>query len=130
MPLSTYYLLCSSQLAFNVVFAFTFNRQKITPFILNFLVLLSLSAMMLGIHSDSDRPGGVNTSKYIIGFICTIVASAMYGLILSLMQLVFNGVLKKETFAVVLEIQILTSIVATVVCIVLLFVGREFSYIK
>ena len=45
------------------------------------------------------------------------------------MQLVFNRILK-ETFAVVLEIQILTSIVATVVCIVLLFVGREFSYIK
>ena len=50
MPLSTYSLLCSGQLAFNVVFAFTFNRKKITPFILNFIVLLSLSAIMLGAH--------------------------------------------------------------------------------
>ena len=102
MPLSTYSLLCSGQLAFNAVFEFTFNREKITPFILNFIVLLSLSAIMLGIHSDSDRLEGVNTSKYIIGFICTIAASVMYGLILPLMQLVFNRVLKKETFAVVL----------------------------
>ena len=85
---------------------------------------------MLGIHSDSDMPKGVNTSKYIIGFICTVVASAMYGLILPSMQLVFNGVLRKETFAVVLEIQIFTSIVSTMVCIIGLFVGGEFRDMK
>ena len=130
IPISTYSLLCSSQLAFNVVFAFIFNRKKITPFILNFLVFLSLSAIMLGIHSDSDRPKGVNTSKYIIGFICTLPASVMCGLILPSMQLVFNRVLKKETFAVVLEIQIFTSLVATVVCIIGLFVGGEFKDMK
>ena len=107
-----------------------FNRQKTTPFILNFLVLLSLSAIMLGVHSDSDKPKGVNTSKYIIGFICTIASSAMYGLILPSMHLVFNRVLKKETFAVVLEIQIFTSIVVVVVCIIGLFVGGEFKDMK
>ena len=72
----------------------------------------------------------MNTSKYIIGFICTIAASAMYGLILPSMQLVFNRVLKKETFAVVLEIQIFTSIVATVVCIIGLSIGGEFRDMK
>lgn len=130
MPLSTYSLLCSSQLAFNAVFAFILNRQKITPYILNSLVLLTLSAILLGVHSDSDRPKGVNTAKYIVGFICTIAASAIYGLLLPLMQLVFNRVIKKETFAVVLEMQFFISIVATVVCIIGLFVSGEFRDMK
>eukprot|EP00253_Pinus_taeda_P004689 PITA_04689 len=127
MPVSTYSLLCSSQLAFNAVFAFMLNRQKISPYILNSLVLLTLSAILLGVHSDNDRPEGVNTAKYIGGFICTVAASAMYGLILPLMQVVFNRVIKKETFAVVLEMQIYTSMVATVVCIIGLFVSGEFQ---
>ena len=46
------------------------------------------------------------------------------------MHLVFNRVLKKETFAVVLEIQIFTSIVVVVVCIIGLFVGGEFKDMK
>lgn len=130
MPVSTYSLLCSSQLAFNAVFAFILNRQKITPYILNSLVLLTLGAILLAVHSDGDRPKGVNTAKYIVGFICTVAASAIYGLLLPLMQLVFNRVIKKETFAVVLEMQIFTSIVATVVCIVGLFVSGEFRDMK
>jgi len=126
MPVSTYSLLCSSQLAFNGVFAFILTRQKITPYILNSLVLLTLSAILLGVHSDGDRPKGVNTAEYIVGFICTVAASAIYGLLLPLMELVFKRVIKKETFAVVLELQIFISIVATVVCIIGLFVSGEF----
>jgi len=130
MPASTYSLLCSSQLAFNAVFAFMLIRQKITPYIVNSLVLLTLSAILLGVHSDSDRPKGVNTAKYIVGFICTVAASAIYGLLLPLIQLVFKRVIKKETFAVVLEMLIYTSLVATVVCIVGLFVSGEFRDMK
>lgn len=126
MPVSTYSLLCSSQLAFNGVFAFILTRQKITPYILNSLVLLTLSAILLGVHSDGDRPKGVNTAEYIVGFICTVAASAIYGLLLPLMELVFKRVIKKETFAVVLELQIFISIVATVVCIIGLFISGEF----
>ena len=118
IPVSTYSLLCSIQLDFNVLFAFIFNRKKITPFILNSLVFLSLSAIMVGIHSDSDMHEGVNNGKYIIGFIRNVATFSMYGLILQLMQLVFNRVLKKETFVVVLEMQIFTSIVSIVVCII------------
>lgn len=130
MPASTYSLLCSSQLAFNAVFAFSLNKQKITPSVLNSLVILIFSAVLLGVDSDGDRPEGVSTTEYIIGFFCTVAASAMYGLILPLMQLVFQRVIKKETFAVVLEMQIYTSIVATVVCIMGLFISRESEDMK
>ncbi|KAH9313779.1 hypothetical protein KI387_022406 [Taxus chinensis] len=130
MPASTYSLLCSTQLAFNAVFAFMLNKQKISPAVLNSLVILTFSAVLLGIHSGSDRPPGVSSSEYVIGFICTIAASALYGLILPLMQLVFKRVLKKETFAVVLEMQIYTSIVATAVCIIGLFASGESQHIR
>ena len=98
----TYHLLLYSwvgELAFNVVFTFIFTRQKITPYILNSLVLLTLSAILLWVNLDSDRPKGVNTAKYIVGFICTVATSAIYGLLPPLMQVVFNRVIKKETFA-------------------------------
>ncbi|GLJ11987.1 hypothetical protein SUGI_0181540 [Cryptomeria japonica] len=130
MPASTYSLLCSSQLAFNGVFAFILNKQKITPSVLNSLVILIFSAVLLGVHSSSDRPEGVSNAEYIVGFVCTVAASAMYGLILPLMQLVFQRVIKKETFAVVIEMQIYTSIVATAVCIMGLFISRESEDMK
>eukprot|EP01018_Ginkgo_biloba_P005420 Gb_25279 [translate_table: standard] len=130
MPVSTYSLLCSSQLAFNAVFALILTGQRISPYILNSLVLLTFSAILLGVHSDSDRPAGVSSGQYIIGFICNVAASAIYGLILPLMQLVFKKVTKRETFTVVLEMQIYTSIVATVVCIMGLFISGESRQLK
>eukprot|EP01018_Ginkgo_biloba_P005418 Gb_25281 [translate_table: standard] len=130
MPVSTYSLLCSSQLAFTAVFALILTRQRISPYILNSLVLLAFSAILLVIHLDSDRPAGVSSRQYIIGFICTVAASAIYGLILPLTPLVFNKVTKRETFTVVLEMQIYTSIVATVVCIMGLFISGESRQLK
>uniref|UniRef100_A0A0D6QVX5 Probable purine permease n=1 Tax=Araucaria cunninghamii TaxID=56994 RepID=A0A0D6QVX5_ARACU len=130
MPASTYSLLCSSQLAFNAVFALVLVKQKIGPYTLNSLVILTFSAVLLGVQSDGGRPAGVNNVQYIIGFVCTVAASAMYGLILPLMQLVFKRVIKKETFAVVLEMQIYTSIVATAVCVIGLFISGESQHLK
>ena len=109
MPVSTYSLLCSSQIAFNFLFALILNMQKITPYILNSLVFLTLGAILIVVHSYGDMPKGVNTSKYIVGFICIVAASAIYRLLLPLMQLVFNVVIKKETFAVVLQMKIFHS---------------------
>ena len=45
-PVSTYSLLCATQLAFNAIFSFFFNSQKFTPLILNSLVLLTISASL------------------------------------------------------------------------------------
>ncbi|KAL3833020.1 hypothetical protein ACJIZ3_007756 [Penstemon smallii] len=122
---STYSLICATQLAFNAIFSYLINRQKFTPLILNSVVILSLSSALLAINDDSDKPSGVSKGKYIIGIITAIAASALYSLLLSLMQLTFEKVLKKETFSVVLEMQIFTAIVATCVTIVGLFASGE-----
>ncbi|KAL7158340.1 hypothetical protein ABFS83_02G136400 [Erythranthe nasuta] len=122
---STYSLICATQLAFNAIFSYFLNSQKFTALIFNSVVILSLSAALLAINDESDKPVGVSKRKYIIGIVTALAASALYSLLLSLMQLTFEKVLKKETFSIVLEMQIYTAIVATCVAIVGLFASGE-----
>lgn len=124
---STYSLICASQLAFNAVFSYFINSQKFTALILNSVVVLSLSAALIAVNEDSEGPSKVSKWKYILGFVCTVGASAVYSLLLSLMQLSFQKVLKRQSFSVVLDMQIYTSFVASCVCIVGLFASGEWK---
>lgn len=124
---STYSLISASQLAFNAVFSYFINSQKFTALIINSAVILSFSSALLAVDDSSGEPSGVSKGNYIIGFLCTLGASAIYSLLLSLMQLSFQKVMKRETFSVVLEMQIYTSLVATCACIVGLFASGEWS---
>ncbi|XP_050225166.1 probable purine permease 11 [Mercurialis annua] len=124
---STYSLICASQLAFNAIFSYFLNSQKFTSLILNSVVVLSFSAALIAVNDDSDGPSGLSKGKYIIGFLCTLGASAIYSLVLSLMQLTFQKVIKKETFSVVLDMQIYTSLVATCVSVIGLFASGEWK---
>ncbi|KAK8693367.1 hypothetical protein V6N13_070952 [Hibiscus sabdariffa] len=124
---STYSLICATQLAFNAVFSYFLNSQKMTALILNSVAILSLSAALIAVNEDSEVPSGVNKGNYFLGFICTLGASALYSLLLSLMQLSFQKVLKRETFSVVLEMQIYTSLVATCVSTAGLFASGEWK---
>ncbi|GMH22354.1 hypothetical protein Nepgr_024197 [Nepenthes gracilis] len=122
---STYSLICATQLAFNAISSFFINSQKLTPLILNSVIILSLSASLLAVNGSSDTPSGVTKLEYAIGFLSSLGASALYSLLLSLMQLSFEKALKKETFSVVLEMQIYTSMAATAVAIAGLFVSGQ-----
>lgn len=124
---STYSLICATQLAFNSVFSYFINSQKFTALIFNSVIILSLSASLIAVNDGSEGPSGISKWKYTIGFLCTLGASALYALLLSLMQLTFQKVLKKETFSVVLEMQIYTSLVATIVSIIGLFASGEWK---
>ncbi|EOY24099.1 Drug/metabolite transporter superfamily protein [Theobroma cacao] len=127
LPVSTYSLLCATQLAFNAVFSFFLNSQKFTPLILNSLILLTISAALLAVNADSENTSTVSKGKYAIGFLCTVGASATYSLYLSLVQLSFQKVIKRETFSTVLDMQIYPSFVATCGCIVGLFASGEWK---
>ncbi|KAJ8756085.1 hypothetical protein K2173_024632 [Erythroxylum novogranatense] len=124
---STYSLISASQLAFNAVFSFFINSQKFTSLILNSVVVLSFSAALIAVNDDSQGPSGVSKLKYLIGFLCTLSASAIYSLLLSLMQLSFQKVIRKETFSVALEMQIYTSLFASCVSLVGLFASGEWN---
>ncbi|KAK1273128.1 putative purine permease 11 [Acorus gramineus] len=131
LPVSTYALICATQLAFNAVFSYFINHQKFTHLIFNSVVLLTFSAALLGVNSDSEgsdtKP---SAGKYAIGFACTLGASAAYSLILSLMQFSFENVIRRETFAVVLDMQIYTAFVATSASVVGLFASGEWRTLK
>ncbi|KAF3451186.1 hypothetical protein FNV43_RR07279 [Rhamnella rubrinervis] len=130
LPVSTYSLICASQLAFNAFFSFFLNSQKFTPYIVNSLVLLTISSILLVFQTDSTNQTEVSQLKYAIGFICTIGASAGYGLLLSLTQFSIQNILKRETFSVVIDMTVYQSLVATCATLVgLLLVesGKIFS---
>ncbi|GAB4857747.1 hypothetical protein Ancab_015654 [Ancistrocladus abbreviatus] len=126
IPVSTYSLLCATQLAFNAIFSFFLNSQKFTALIFNSLVLLTISAALLAINADSES-STISKSKYPIGFLCTLGASATYSLYLSLVQLCFEKVIKKETFNTVLGMIIYPSFVATCTCVVGIFAGGDWK---
>ncbi|KAF2282829.1 hypothetical protein GH714_043120 [Hevea brasiliensis] len=129
LPVSTYTLICASQLAFNSVFSFFLNSQKFTPFIINSLVLLTISSVLLVFNNESANPTRFSKAKYAIGFICTVAASAGSGLMLSLTQLCFRKVLKRQTFKVVMDMVIYQGIVATGVTMIGFFAGGEWKSI-
>ncbi|ESW18620.1 hypothetical protein PHAVU_006G056100 [Phaseolus vulgaris] len=133
LPVSTYSLICSSQLAFNAFFSYFLNSLKFTPYIVNSLVLLTISSTLLVFQnesSDDSQSSQISKKKYVIGFICTVAASAGYGLWLSLTQLVFKKVIKKETFKVVMDMMIYTFLVGTCAIIVGLFASGEWKGLK
>ncbi|BFG31154.1 hypothetical protein CerSpe_174280 [Prunus speciosa] len=128
LPVSTYSLLCATQLAFNAFFSFFLNSQKFTPFILNSLVLVTMAASLLAINADSENnTNNIPKRKYVTGFLCTLGASATYSLYLSLVQLSFQKVIKSETFSTVLNMQIYPSFFATCGCVVGLFASGEWK---
>lgn len=130
LPVSTYSLISSSQLAFNAIFSFFLNAQKFTPYITNSLVLLTISSALLVFHSNSEDPKGVSRGKYALGFACTIGASAGYGLLLSLNQLCFRRVIRKETFRAVLDMLVYQSLVSSVIVMVGFFASGEWEHLR
>ncbi|XP_061364152.1 probable purine permease 10 [Gastrolobium bilobum] len=130
LPVSTYSLIGSSQLAFNAFFSYFLNSLKFTPYIINSLVLLTISSTLLVLQPDSSDSTQVSKKKYVIGFICTVAASAGYGLLLSTTQLAFKKLLKRESFKVVMDVIIYQSLVATSATLVGLFASGEWKGLK
>ncbi|CAL0299713.1 unnamed protein product [Lupinus luteus] len=128
LPVSTSSLIIASQLAFTAIFAFFMVKQKFTAFSINAIFLLTLASGVLAMHSSGDRPAGESTKAYVMGFIMTLLAAVLYGIILPLVELVYK--IKQEiTFATVLEIQFVMSLVATIVCAIGMIINKDFKAI-
>ncbi|KAJ0622892.1 putative purine permease, plant [Helianthus annuus] len=130
LPVSTYSLICASELVFNAFFSYILNGQKFTPFITNSLVLLSFSSTLLVFQSDSEQTMKTTRSKYILGFVCTLAGSAGYGLMLSTTQLVFRKILRTPSYKVIFKLIVYQNMVASVAIVVGLFASGEWKDIK
>ncbi|XP_076939521.1 putative purine permease 10 [Bidens hawaiensis] len=130
LPVSTYSLICVSELVFNAFFSYFLNGQKFTPLIANSLVLLSFSSSLLVFQSDSEQTAKTSRSKYIIGFICTVGASAGHALILSTTQLAFEKILKSQSYKGVFDFIVYQNLIASAAIVVGLFASGEWMAIS
>ncbi|KAK6124154.1 hypothetical protein DH2020_042127 [Rehmannia glutinosa] len=132
LPVSTYSLLCASQLGFNALFSCILNSQKLTSFIVNSIFLLTVSTILL--ISQPGPPGagaGAGTGgKFALGFICTLTGAALYAFLLSLEQLAYGKVLKGKTVNEILNVIFYESLVTSCVLLVGLFGSGEWRGLK
>lgn len=129
LPVSTSALLIASQLAFTAAFAFVLVRQKFTSYSVNAVVLLSIGGAVLALHTSGDRPEGESKKEYILGFLMTLGAAALYGFILPLMELTYKKAKQTITYSLVLEIQMVMSLFATLFCTVGMLINKDFQVI-
>ncbi|PWZ40694.1 Purine permease 3 [Zea mays] len=132
LPVSTSAILISTQLAFTVFFAFLVVRQRLTAASVNAVALLTVGAVVLGLHVSSDRPPGVTRGRYWLGFSLTLCAAALYGLVLPLVELAYRraaGGGRAVTYALVVEMQLVMGFFATAFCTVGMVVNKDFQAI-
>ncbi|KAK8957864.1 Purine permease 3 [Platanthera zijinensis] len=130
LPLSTSSLLISTQLGFTALFAFLIVRQKFTASSINSVVLLTVAAVVLGVHANGDRPAGESNAKYYAGFAMALGAAVLYGLVLPLVELMYGKAKQDISYTLVVEIQIVISVAATAFCAVGMAVNKDFPAIS
>ncbi|CAH9067034.1 unnamed protein product [Cuscuta epithymum] len=130
LPVSTVLLIASSQLAFTSLFAFILVKQKFTAFTINAVVLLTLSAVVLGVRAGNDRPAGESKKEYIMGFAFTVGCAALLGLLLPLVELSYSKVkMARIEYSMVLEFQMVLCFAATLFCTVGMLINHDFQAI-
>ncbi|KAK2659845.1 hypothetical protein Ddye_006378 [Dipteronia dyeriana] len=129
LPVSTSALIIASQLAFTAGFAFLLVKQKFTSFSVNAVFLLSIGAAVLALHTNNDRPNGESNKEYVLGFLMTLAAAALYGFILPLVELTYKKGKQEISYALVMEYQMVMSLFATLFCTVGMLVNNDFKVI-
>ncbi|OWM67743.1 hypothetical protein CDL15_Pgr019244 [Punica granatum] len=129
LPVSTSSLIIASQLAFTAGFAFLLVKQRFTSYSINSVFLLTLAAVVLGLHAGSDRPEGESDRVYAVGFMMTVAAAAFYGFILPLVELCYQKGKQTITYSLVLEYQLVMCFFATAFCTVGMLINKDFQVI-
>lgn len=129
LPVSTSALLISTQLAFTAGFAFLLVKQKFTSFTINSIFLLTLAAIVLALHSSTDRPANESNKQYYMGFFLTLGASALYGFVLPMVELTYKKAKQTITYSLVMEMQMVMSLFATVFCAIGMLINKDFRAI-
>ncbi|KAH6773558.1 Drug/metabolite transporter superfamily protein [Perilla frutescens var. frutescens] len=130
LPVTTYSLTCATQLGFISLFSYFINRQKFTPYIVNSLVLLTISSVLLVFQSGSGDSNKMSRRKYVIGFICTLGASAGAALLLSLTQLAFQKIIKRENIRAVIDMAVYQCLVASVAVVIGIFASGDWKKVR
>lgn len=127
LPVSTAALIIASQLAFIAIFSYFMVSHKFTPFTINAVVLLTVGAAVLGMHTETDKPVHETHKQYIIGFLMTVAAAVMYAFILPLVELSYQKAKQPMSYTLVLEVQMVLCLLASIVSLVGMFIAGDFK---
>lgn len=127
LPVSTSALIIASQLAFTATFAYFLVKQKFTAYSFNAVVLMTIGAAVLALHSSADRPAGESSKEYVIGFLMTLAAAILYGFVLPFVELSYKLSKQNITYTLVMEMQLVISVSATVFCVIGMLVNHDFQ---
>ena len=108
-------------------FAYLLVKQKFSPFSVNAIVLLTIGSSVLALHTNSDRPEGESNKEYVLGFIMTLAASALWGFILPLTEFTYQKAKQIIDFPLVMEIQLYINFFATLFGIVGMLINNDFK---
>nr|QBG82572.1 pup6-like [Papaver somniferum] len=129
LPVSTSTILSATQLCFTAFFAWLIVKQKITAFIINAVVIMTLGSVLLGINTDGDRPIGVSKAQYLLGFLLTLAASVLCGFMMPLIELAYSKATRNITYATLLQFQITLSLFATGLDVIGMLINKDFQAI-
>ncbi|MCE5165653.1 hypothetical protein HAX54_011290 [Datura stramonium] len=121
LPASTYALIAGSQLAFNALTSFFLNGHKITPIILNSVVILSFSSSAIIFQDETGDSGEISRKSLLIGFSAATFGSLGYALQFSLTELAFQKVFKSGSLKVVMKMSFFIGLFVTLTSTVGLF---------
>ncbi|KAL3504773.1 hypothetical protein ACH5RR_034614 [Cinchona calisaya] len=129
LPVSVSSLLGSSQLAFTSIFAYFVVKHKFTHYSINAVVLLTFGSVVLGLHMNGDRPSGESNANYTLGFFMTLAGAALHGFIMPALEFAFKKAEVVVTFDLVLQVQFLVSMFATMFCTIPMIINKDFQAI-
>ncbi|KAA8538140.1 hypothetical protein F0562_027748 [Nyssa sinensis] len=129
LPVSTSSLIIATQLAFTAGSAFLLVRQKFSSYSINAIVLLTVGAAVLALHTSSDRPHGESSKEYYMGFLMTLAAAVLHGFLLPLVELTYNKAKQDISYTLVMEYQTVMCFFATVFCTVGMLINHDFKAI-
>ncbi|XP_026387539.1 purine permease 3-like [Papaver somniferum] len=129
IPVSTSSLLMATQLCFIAFFSWLIVKQKFTAFIINAVVVMTLGSVLLGINTDGDRPVGVSKAQYLLGFVLTLSAAALAGLIMPLIELAFSKAIRNLSYSSLLQFQFVLSVFSATVCVIGMLANKDFQAI-
>ncbi|CAK7347173.1 unnamed protein product [Dovyalis caffra] len=125
LPVSVSSILGSSQLAFTAIFAHVLVKQKFTHYSIKAVFLMIFGSVFLGFHMNGDIPSGESKGKYVLGFFMTIAAAALHGLPIPATELIYLKFGRAISFDLVLQVQFLTSVFATLFCTVPMIINKD-----
>lgn len=102
-------------------------KLKFTSYSVNSVFLLTIGAVVLALRSGGDRPEGEPKKVYILGFIMTLTAAALTGLIFPLVELIYKKAQQTITYTFVLEFQTVYCFVATVLATIGMIINKDFQ---